>query len=502
MIYEKSKRAIFLDRDGTLIEDVGYLQNISDIEFFDDTIPVLQELQKHFQLFIVTNQPGISEGVLTKNDVNNINNYIIEQLKRGGVNILDTFVCSHHRRNDNCNCIKPEPYFLKKAEKDYNIDLKKSFVLGDHPHDVEFAWNVGACGIYLLTGHGEQHKKECHKDTIIVENITEAKDFILNKNTIIDSSVSRAATIIQNGGTVAFPTETVYGLGADALNPKAVVKIFEAKERPFFDPLIVHISSIEQLYDLVESVPAKALCLAESFWAGPLTLVLPKSDIVPDIITAGLDTVAIRIPHHPTALELLKKAGCPIAAPSANKFGMTSPTTAEHVKAQLEYDIDLILETDIPCNVGIESTIISFANDEPEILRPGGIAREDIEKCIGPIFDPSNADLNKPHAPGMLKQHYAPETPMILFDKEKSANYAKNLKIGRVFFGENPTTESFCEVRYLSKTGDLAQAATNLYAIMRDLDKLNLDLIIIDSVPNKGIGVGINDRLKRATHKK
>ena len=316
---------------------------------------------------------------------------------------------------------------------------------------------------------------------------------------IIDRSISRAATIIKNGGTVAFPTETVFGLGANALNPDAVIKIFEAKERPFFDPLIVHIASYDQIHDLVKNIPEKAIKLAKEFCPGALTLVLPKKDIVPDIITSGLNSVAIRIPNHPTALKLLKEANCPIAAPSANKFGMISPTTAKHVYSQLRNDIDMILDSEISCDIGIESTIISFMNEQPELLRPGGIAVEEIEKCIGKILIPAKGETAKSVAPGMLEQHYSPRTEMIL-DKNYIPN--KNLKIGKIYFEGNHKNADYAEIRILSESGSLAEAATNLYSTMRELDELDLDLIITELVPAESLGLGINDRLTRATAKK
>src|SRR6185503_15618034 len=219
------------------------------------------------------------------------------------------------------------------------------------------------------------------------------------------SELQKAAQIIHDGGLVAFPTETVYGLGADALNTFAVAAIFEAKNRPQFDPLIVHVADLGQAEILVTSFPSKAIKLAEKFWPGPLTLVLPKSDMVPDIVTSSLKGVAIRVPNHPIALALIREAGRPIAAPSANPFGQVSPTTADHVRKSLGNKVELILDGG-PCAVGVESTIISFMEKEPMLLRPGGVPLEDIEAVIGKVAVPVLTG-DKPQAPGQLLQHYS-----------------------------------------------------------------------------------------------
>ena len=213
------------------------------------------------------------------------------------------------------------------------------------------------------------------------------------------------------GGVVAFPTETVYGLGANAFDRAAVQRVFEIKNRPRFDPLIVHVADARQVRDLVRDFPAEARMLARRFWPGPLTLVLPKIDRLPDLVTAGLPTVAIRIPNHALALALLEEVGSPVAAPSANPFGMLSPTTAEHVRDQLGDQVDVILDGG-PCAVGVESTIVSFCGARPTLLRPGGIAAEDLEAVLGPLVCPSPHEP-VPLAPGRLPRHYAPRTPLV-----------------------------------------------------------------------------------------
>ena len=212
------------------------------------------------------------------------------------------------------------------------------------------------------------------------------------------NEIQKAAGIIQEGGLVAFPTETVYGLGADALNPYAVARIFEVKNRPTFDPLIVHVADIRQAEILVLKFPEKALKLIEKFWPGPLTLVLPKAPIVPDIVTSSLPTVAIRVPNHLMALELIRESGRPIAAPSANPFGQVSPTTVDHVRRSLGNKVDMILDGG-PCAIGVESTVISFTGKEPALLRPGGVPLEDIQALIGKVIQAAGSS-DKPQSPG------------------------------------------------------------------------------------------------------
>jgi L-threonylcarbamoyladenylate synthase len=308
------------------------------------------------------------------------------------------------------------------------------------------------------------------------------------------NDLQKAARIIQEGGLVAFPTETVYGLGADALNPIAVAAIFEAKNRPTFDPLIVHVSDMRQAEILVHGFHPKALQLIEKFWPGPLTVVLPKSAIVPDLVTSSLPNVAIRVPNHPLALELIREAGRPIAAPSANPFGQVSPTTAEHVRRSLGDKVEMILDGG-PCGVGVESTIISFAGEAPLLLRPGGLALEEIEAVIGKVAVAAGTP-DKPQAPGQLLQHYAPRTPMKLITTAPPVS----LKSG--WLGLQNPPQGFGAVEILSTKGDLKEAAVNLFAAMRRLDEKGLELIWAQSVPDEGLGRAINDRLTRASQKR
>jgi len=309
--------------------------------------------------------------------------------------------------------------------------------------------------------------------------------------------VHHAAEIIKRGGIVAFPTETVYGLGADAFNPLAVARIFEAKRRPYFDPLIVHVANPSDVEELVKGIPSNAKKLTKRFWPGPLTVVLLKREEVPDIVTAGLPSVAIRMPKHKMALSLIKLADCPIAAPSANLFGYSSPTTAEHVREQLGAQIDLILDGG-PCEVGVESTIVSFLERKPKLLRPGGVSLEEIESIIGNV-EVSPTEETRPSAPGMLPRHYAPRTPITLDRHERNFSSYQDGKIGFLAFREPERSSKMDHIEVLSKRGDLREAAANLFAAIRRLDALNLDLIVAEPVPEVGLGRAIMDRLRRAS---
>ena len=312
-----------------------------------------------------------------------------------------------------------------------------------------------------------------------------------------NKAIYRAAEIIKGGGIVAFPTETVYGLGADAFNPLAVARVFEVKRRPYFDPLIVHVAHPSDVEELVKEIPSNAKKLVEKFWPGPLTVVLLKEEDIPDIVTAGLPTVAIRMPNHPMALSLIKESKCPIAAPSANPFGYLSPTTAEHVRDQLGDQVDLILDGG-PCPVGIESTILSFLEERPRLLRPGGVSLEEIESVIGKV-EISPIEDDKPSAPGMLPRHYAPRTPIILNWNEKYLDHYKGKNIGLLAFQDPKNYLKFQSIEVLSKKGDIREAAANLFAAIRRLDALNLDLIVAEPIPEIGLGRAIMDRLRRAS---
>jgi len=309
-------------------------------------------------------------------------------------------------------------------------------------------------------------------------------------------SIQQAAEIIKRGGLVAFPTETVYGLGADGLNPIAIAKIFEVKKRPSFNPLIFHIADKDSLEKFSPIKNEKVDRLINKFWPGPLTLVLPKTKIVPDIVTSGNPTVAVRMPNHPIALQLIEACGTPIAAPSANKFGHLSPTEASHVAKYLGDKVDMILDGG-KSSVGVESTIIQFHENEFYLLRPGGLSKEEIEKEIGKIkIGKLNPD--KPNAPGQLPFHYSPQTPLKFFNKRL---LNKRKKIGALFFKENKTDFAFADVKILSAGGDLREAAANLFSHLHELEKSNLDLILVEPVEEKGLGRAIMDRLRKAANK-
>ncbi|MCO6358244.1 L-threonylcarbamoyladenylate synthase [Roseivirga pacifica] len=316
----------------------------------------------------------------------------------------------------------------------------------------------------------------------------------------IGDDIALASEILNNGGLVAMPTETVYGLAGNALNLDAVHGIFEAKQRPSFDPLIVHTNSLEKVEGFVAEIPQKAKLLADAYWPGPLTLLLEKQPIIPDLVTSGLNTVAIRMPKHPVALALLENLDFPLAAPSANPFGYVSPTTAEHVNNQLGEKIDYILDGG-ECTVGIESTIVSFENEVPKVLRLGGLSVEDIEEVVGPV-EVAIHSSSKPSAPGMLKSHYAPSKTIVLFDDINLKDITDFSEFGSLVFDQPydflPLENQFV----LSKSGDMAEAAKNLFSGLRILDqKPQIHTIITQFVPNEGLGRAINDRIKRATVK-
>ncbi len=318
------------------------------------------------------------------------------------------------------------------------------------------------------------------------------------------SEVSLAAQALQRGELVAFATETVYGLGGVALWPETVARIFEVKGRPTFDPLIVHVPDLASVRALVTEFPPLAQQLAREFWPGPLTLVLPKAACIPDLVTSGLPSVAVRIPSHPLALQLLREVGLPIAAPSANLFGRVSPTTAAHVADQLGNRIEWILDGG-PCEVGVESTVLAIpASGPPTLLRPGGITLEQIETLIGTVLLPSGnsackADTSpRPQlAPGSLPQHYAPVTPVSIGDLAADPRPGR---FGALAFACCPRPERYAAVEILSPSGNLSQAAAALFAALRRLDAVLLDGIIAERFPDEGLGRAINDRLQRAAY--
>lgn len=311
---------------------------------------------------------------------------------------------------------------------------------------------------------------------------------------MITQNLSDAVTELKKGQLVALPTETVYGLAANALDPRAVSKIFALKERPVDHPLIVHVLNLEQAKSLVTSFPEKAETLAKVFWPGPLTLVLPKNEKVPDLTTGGMQSVAIRVPHHPSALAVIEQCGFPLAAPSANPFGRISPTTALHVEESFGAQSPLVFDGG-PCSIGVESTIISFLDIQPCILRLGGLAIEEIESLIGPVAQVDKSA--KAIAPGMLPQHYSPRTRLIILEEKDPLPSGK---LGVIALDKIQKKEAFRACEILSPKGDLEEAASNFYSALRRLDQTNLDCIIAYRFPDRGLGKALNDRLERASH--
>lgn len=325
--------------------------------------------------------------------------------------------------------------------------------------------------------------------------------------------IRQASEIILHRGLVAFPTETVYGLGANALDEEAVAKIFIAKGRPSNDPLIVHMASVDDISRIASEIPPIVKKLAEAFWPGPLTLILPKQAHVPDAVTSGLNTVAVRVPSHPIALALIQASGVPIAAPSANRFGHTSPTTAVHVMDDLDGRIDMVLDGG-STSVGVESTVLDVTCTPPMILRPGGVSREALEAVIGAVDLRKNrveADNEAQVSPGLLGKHYTPRAELILCSGEKESALeklsalakqaqAEGRSVGLLLADEDlKSFESIASIPYaLGSSNDLEHIARNLYAGMRALDDQNVNIILTRDFGKQGLGLAIHDRLMRA----
>lgn len=324
-------------------------------------------------------------------------------------------------------------------------------------------------------------------------------------------AVERAAEIIRRGGLVAFPTETVYGLGADAFNPGALAKVFRVKGRPDDNPLIVHIARQGEVHRLASRVPPAAWELARLYWPGPLTLVLPKKPEVPPAVTAGLATVAIRMPAHPVALALIKASGLPLAAPSANLSGRPSPTTAGHVLEDLAGRLEAVLEGG-PCTVGLESTVLDLTGEKPVLLRPGGVTREELASILGEIQVPvpSRADSPSP-SPGMKYDHYAPRAPMFLVEGEPTQvarriqemlreNQQKGRQVGLlVTAGNQYLFEAAAAVEVLGDRENPGEIAARLYQALRSLDRAGVDIILAEGFEEAGLGLALANRLRKAS---
>ena len=315
---------------------------------------------------------------------------------------------------------------------------------------------------------------------------------------VIGTDINQAALFLKEGKLVAIPTETVYGLAANAFNSDAVARIFETKERPTFDPLIVHTFSLEKVAEFVTSIHPQLLKLANAFWPGPLTLLLPKKTTISDLVTSGLGTVGVRIPNHPLTLSLLSHLDFPLAAPSANPFGYISPTTAIHVNNQLGPKIPYILDGGA-CDVGLESTIVGEEDGEIIIYRLGGLTIEAIKAIVGNVTVNLNQSSN-PKAPGQLKSHYAPKKPIYIGNLSKLEKQYSHLKIGILCFGEFTNAHSNVVIKNLSPTGNYQEAAIHLFSYLRELDECDVDVIICDFLPEESLGMAINDRLQRAAN--
>jgi len=312
------------------------------------------------------------------------------------------------------------------------------------------------------------------------------------------AAISRAVRLLHEGQVIGLPTETVYGLAADGLNPAALARIFEVKQRPLFDPLILHVADPEAAWALTVHVPETARRLADRFWPGPLTLILPKKEIVPDLATSGLPHVALRVPAHPVAQALLRAFGGPLAAPSANRFGRISPTDAAAVRAELGEGVPLILDGG-PCAVGVESTVLDLSGHGPVLLRAGGLALEELETLVGPIERARPVDEN-PAGPGQLKSHYAPRKSLRIV--ESSAQIPDEPAAAWLAFGAHAKHSSFPGVvENLSPTGDLREAAVHFFRSLRRLDDdPRVQIIYATPLPAHGLGLAMNERLGRAAH--
>lgn len=308
----------------------------------------------------------------------------------------------------------------------------------------------------------------------------------------IGTDIDKAAGLLQHDELVAIPTETVYGLAGNALSSAAVAKIFSVKNRPQFDPLIVHVPDLEKAKDYVLEIPAAARKLADTFWPGPLTLLLKKKTIIPDLVTSGLDTVGIRCPDHARTRQLLKQLPFPLAAPSANPFGYVSPTKPEHVNEQLGDKIQYILDGG-PCPVGIESTIVGFENHSPVVYRLGGLSVEDIEQTVGAVTLLTHSTSN-PKTPGQLLSHYAPRKKVVLGSIEALLK-THGPNAGVLSFQKDFSVSNQI---ILSPSGKTDEAAQKLFEALRAFDKMNIDVVLTELVPDQGLGRAINDRLRRA----
>jgi len=354
------------------------------------------------------------------------------------------------------------------------------------------------------------------KPSSIAENVKGTLCFRVSAEEPEINIIRVAANVIKSGGLVAFPTETVYGLGADALNPKAVARIFEAKNRPPDNPIIVHIAKKEDLYKLAKEIPDSAEKLMAKFWPGPLTLILKRSSLVPDITVVGLDTIAVRMPNNKVALALIQESGTPIAAPSANLAGRLSPTEAQHVINDLAGRIDIVLDAG-PTKIGVESTVVDMTTPTPKILRPGGTPYEKMKRLLGKVeLHPAAVARGQPRAlkaraPGMKHRHYAPKAEMTLVEGESDLvirraqeladlYMAERRKVGILATDESQSRYNADVVKSLGSRNNMRAIAKNLFKILREFDKEGVDIIVAEGIAPKGLGLAVMNRLRRAAN--
>jgi len=339
----------------------------------------------------------------------------------------------------------------------------------------------------------------------------------VNPSNLDENVLRKAAALLRHGEVVAFPTETVYGLGANALDAEGVKKIFLAKGRPGDNPLIVHVANTAQLETLVEEIPDKAHALMKKFWPGPLTIIFPKSDLVPEEVTAGLNTVAVRMPEHPVALALIKESGVPIAAPSANISGRPSPTEGEHVLGDLNGKVPLIIDGG-ETKVGLESTVLDLTVDPPLILRPGGITLEEIKDTIGQAdYDPGLKENQAPRSPGMKYTHYSPEAEVFIVEGEEREIVNKIIAASKRFREKGKKTAlllseetgetiagqgEFCYIEILGSRKDLSLVAHHLFSSLRHADLHGADIVLIEAFSDQGVGAAVMNRIRKAAGNK
>jgi len=494
-------QAVFLDRDGTLIEDRGHIADPQDIHFLPSVFAALRKLSKKHLLFIVTQQSGVSQGILSENNVRSVNQAVERCFASEGIRIEHIYCCPHDS-SDCCACKKPSPFFLIEAARAWGIDLASSYVIGDHPHDVEMAAQVNARGIYVLTGHGRKHLNDVPDNALVVRDIGEASDWIdalschENQPCLLESAIQQTAETLRLGGIAVFPTETVYGIGACALNENAIARIYRMKNRPATNPLIVHEHSLDAAFSLTKSTDSKANLLASRFWPGPLTLVLPAPPSLPLFVTAGLPSVAVRVPGHPIAREVIRRTGMPVAAPSANASGSLSPVAAEHASGFKHEAPDIILNAG-SCRLGIESTIVSLTAPTPRLLRQGAISAEEIQSVIGEI-DLSFRHHERPEAPGMLQLHYAPQTPLFelpsMFPLDQTFGTVGVLTIGDRASAEDRKKAAVS----MELKGSREMILAGFYETLHDLDKAGLDRIVVRRIGASSQCPVLSDRIQRA----